>query len=202
MMRFSFPLLLILLSLSFPSFGAYSDKEVTGYDKSDKGVTAAKNGDYATALKEWTPLAEQGNAYAQFNLGSMYEYGDGVPQDYSTAVKWYTLSAEQGNANAQINLGMMYENGKGVPQDYKTAVKWHTLAAEQGDALAQFNLGLMYAFGRGVLQDNVYAHMWFNIAASNGVEHAPTGREMVAKQMTPADISKAQQCVAKDYKGC
>ena len=96
----------------------------------DKGVTAYQNGDYATALKEWTPLAEQGNAYAQFNLGLMYKYGDGVPQDYSTAVKWYTLSAEQGNATAQSNLGLMYANGNGVPQDYKTAVKWLKLSAE------------------------------------------------------------------------
>lgn len=62
-----------------------------------KGFTAAQSGDYATALREWTPLAEQGDAIAQFNLGVMYETGQGVPQDYKTAVKWYRLAAKQGN---------------------------------------------------------------------------------------------------------
>ena len=64
----------------------------------------------------------------------------------------------------------------------------------------------MYANGKGVLQDNVYAHMWFNIAASNGHEIAAISRDIMVNEMTPSDISKAQQlareCVAKDYKGC
>ena len=59
-----------------------------------KGFTAAQSGDYATALREWTPLAEQGDADAQYNLGLMYENRRGVPQDYKTAVKWYRLAAE------------------------------------------------------------------------------------------------------------
>ena len=109
-----------------------------------KGSNAYSRGDYATALKEWIPLAEQGNAYAQHNLGVMYDNGQGVPQDYQTAAKWYTLAAEQGDAYPQFNLGFRYSNGEGVPQDDKTAVKWYTLAAEQGNATAQNNLGLMY----------------------------------------------------------
>jgi hypothetical protein len=69
-----------------------------------KGYAAYKSGDYATALREWRPLARQGNADAQFNLGWMYEKGRGVPQDDKTAVKWYRLAAEQGNAVAQQYL--------------------------------------------------------------------------------------------------
>ena len=83
-----------------------------------KGVNAYEKGDYATALKEWTPFADQGHAKAQYNLGVAYANGEGVFQDYKTAVKWYILSAEQGNAKAQYNLGIMYDNGKGVLQDY------------------------------------------------------------------------------------
>ena len=49
----------------------------------DKGLAAAEAGDYATALQEWTPLAEAGDANAQFSLGFMYQYGQGVPQDYA-----------------------------------------------------------------------------------------------------------------------
>jgi TPR repeat protein len=170
-----------------------------------KGVDAYDRGDYATALREWTLLAEQGNVGAQFNLGQMYQK-DGVLQDYKTAAKWYRLAAEQGNAFAQHRLGVMYDNGRGVPQDYKTAVKWYTLAAEQGDADAQGNLGVMYALGQGVIQDDVYAHMWGNIAASNGNENGGKVRDLSAEQMTPSQIQEAQtlarECVRKNYKGC
>ena len=171
-----------------------------------KGMTAYKNGDYATALREWTPLAEQGDANAQFNLGLMYANGQGVPQDYKTAAKWYKLAAEQGDAIAQLNLGFMYYNGKGVPQDYKTAVKWYTLSAEQGYATAQYNLGVMYGNGQGVPIDYVYAYMWFNLAAASGQKEAITGRDVTAKKMTQSQIEKAQdlsrECFRKNYKGC
>ena len=60
-----------------------------------KGLDAAEREDYATALREWTPLAEQGYASAQYNLGQMYRNGQGVPQNDKTAVKWYRLAAEQ-----------------------------------------------------------------------------------------------------------
>ena len=96
----------------------------------NKGVDAYESGDFTTALREFKPLAEQGHAKAQYNLGVIYRRGNGVPQDYKTAVKWYTLAAEQGNADAQYNLGFMYRKGHGVPQDYKAAVKWWTKAAE------------------------------------------------------------------------
>jgi hypothetical protein len=171
-----------------------------------KGFAAYQSGDYATALSEWTPLAKQGDAPAQHNLGVMYENGQGVPQDYKIAVKWYRLAAEQGDAFAQSNLGLMYRQGQGVPQDDKTAVKWYRLAAEQGYASAQTNLGYMYGKGQGVVQDNVYAHMWWNIAASSGDKSSVKNRDIVAKRMTPSDISTAQklarECVRKNYKGC
>ena len=96
----------------------------------DEGVAAYNRGDYATALKEFRPLAEQGHAIAQFNLGYMYLKGQGVTQDYAEAVKWFRLAAEQGDADAQFNLGVMYNNGYGVTQDYAEAVKWFRLAAE------------------------------------------------------------------------
>ena len=182
--------------MSFPSLGA----------DFEKGVAAAQTGDFATALREWTPLAEQGSASAQYNLAVMYDNGWGVLQDDNAAVKWYTLAAEQGHAKAQSNLGLMYDNGDGVLQDYKTAVKWYTLAAEQGHAKAQYNLGVSYYKGEGVIKDDVYAHMWANIASSNGDEGGGKVRELVAEDMTPSQIGEAQtlarECVAKNYKNC
>jgi hypothetical protein len=96
-----------------------------------KGRDAYDSGDYATALREWRPLAEQGYAGAQYNLGDMYRNGTGVAQDGAEAVRWYRLAAEQGVAAAQSNLGYMYRHGEGVPQDYAEAARWYRLAGEQ-----------------------------------------------------------------------
>ncbi len=95
------------------------------------GLEAHDRGDYATALKEWRPLAEQGHAEAQYNLGLMYDQGQGVPKDYQAAMKWYRLAADPGQAEAQSNLGVMYSKGQGVPQDYVQAHMWVSLAAAQ-----------------------------------------------------------------------
>ena len=102
-----------------------------------QGFEATERGDYQTAFKLWLPLAEQGDAKAQFNLGVMYGDGLGVKQDYFEEVNWYRKAAEQGHAKAQFNLGVMYANGRGVKQDDVEAVKWYRQAAEQGLALAQ-----------------------------------------------------------------
>ena len=137
-----------------------------------KGVAAGKNGDFETALREFKPLAEQGYAPAQYNLGVMYADGNGVEQDYKTAIKWYTLAAEQLDEYAQCNLGLMYENGTGVEQDYKRAAELYTLAAEQGVVEAQHNLGAMYYEGQGVSQDYKRAMEWFTLAAEQGYGRA------------------------------
>ena len=171
-----------------------------------KGYAAFKSGDYATAVREWTSLAEQGDAIAQYNLGWMYDEGQGVTQDYKTAVKWYRLAAEQGLADAQYNLGVTYHKGDGVPQNDKTAVRWWKLAAERGNTSAQNNLGSMYALGKGVTKDLVYAHMWLNIAAMNGDRTSAKLRNIVSKRITPAELSTAQKlarkCVQRKLKDC
>ncbi len=101
----------------------------------DEGVAAYKRGDYETALLEFRPLAEQGDARAQTNLGDMYANGLGAPQDYAEAAKWFRLAAEQGDAHTQGHLGDMYADGRGVAQDYAEALKWSRLAAEQGEPI-------------------------------------------------------------------
>ena len=190
------PVLLFSLLLGVPSYSA----------DFNKGLTAAQSGDWATALKEWKPLAEEGNAVAQNNLGLMYHNGWGVPQDYKEAVYWYRLAAEQEHVDAQYNLGVMYNNGNGVPQDYEEAVRWYQLAAEQGHSKAQGNLGVMYAFGNGIIKDYVYAHMWGNIASMNGNDLGALLRDDFAEKMTSSQIEEAQrlarECVKKNYKGC
>ena len=73
-----------------------------------KGLEAYQNKDFATALKEWKPLAEGGDSAAQYNLGLMYKNGEGVPKNYKEALKWYKLATEQGFLIAPYNLGLMY----------------------------------------------------------------------------------------------
>ncbi len=84
-----------------------------------------------TALRLWRPLAAQGHAYAQYNLGGMYHEGQGVPRDYAEAVKWYRKAAKQGYSQAQFNVGVMYGEGTGVPQNNVQAHMWFSLAASR-----------------------------------------------------------------------
>ena len=116
------------------------------------GLEAYKRGDYASALKEWRPLAEQGDAAAQANLGFMYFEGQGVPQDYAEGVRWFRLAAEQGHGRAQAMLGVMYDAGEGVTQDYVQAHMWYNLAAAR---LPPGALRDMVVWGR----DNIAKHM-------------------------------------------
>ena len=127
----------------------------------DNAVAAYEQGDYATALRLYRRLADQGKPDAQYNLGVMYTKGQGVPQNHAEAVKWYRRAADQGFARAQYNLGLMYANGQGLTQDDVQAVKWYRLAANQGDADAQVNLGRLR--GEGLIMDE-----------EDKVQHAPT----------------------------
>ena len=97
-----------------------------------RGMAAARSGDYATAIRELRPLAAKGHAQAQNYLGGIYYNGDGVPQDYAEAVKWYRKAASQGDANAQFNLGIGYAKGQGVQQNNVLAFAWFSLATASG----------------------------------------------------------------------
>jgi hypothetical protein len=95
----------------------------------------------------------------------------------------------------------MYRAGVGVPRDVAEAAMWTRRAAEQGDALAQYDLGIMYATGQGVAEDYVQAHLWFDLAAMQEdvafrvSSRAARIRDLVAEEMTPADLSKVRRLV-------
>lgn len=97
----------------------------------ERGVAAIKRGDAAAALRELVPLAQQGHAHAQYNLGLMYVKGQGVPQDFAEARKWFRSAAAQGLGGALYNLGVMSARGDGVPQDDVQAHAWFNLAAQR-----------------------------------------------------------------------
>ena len=130
--------------------------------ESEEIKSSTKIGDIFAALRRIDPMfcqgtfawfkdaAEKGDAAAQYNLGLMYDQGEGVQQDYDSARAWFEKAAEQGLAAAQYNLGVMYLQGEGVQQDYDSARAWFEKAAEQGLADAQYQLGVMYPQGEGV----------------------------------------------------
>ncbi len=165
-----------------------------------KGEKAFKRGDYAAALREWRPLAEQGVAEAQSNLGQMYKLGLGVAQDYAEAVVWYRRASDQGHVEARHNVGGAFYTGKGVPQDYVEAARWFHKAAERSHFKAQFNLGLMYARGEGVDRDDVQAYMWLSLAKSRtspGKIRYRVSRSLnfVARSMTPDQVTEARRLI-------
>jgi uncharacterized protein len=102
----------------------------------DAAQTSLKRGDPAAALTVLQPLAEQGNAAAQFQLGLIHDNGRGVTRDHAEALKLYRLAAVQGNAGAQRHLGELYFDGMGVAQDTARAYLWLHLAAGAGDKRA------------------------------------------------------------------
>ena len=123
---------------------------------------------YDKAVPIYREFAEQGDAYAQGQLGWCYNKGYGVAQSWTETVKWYRKSAEQGNAWAQGQLGWCYEKGNGVAQSYTEAVKWYRKSAELGHAWAQCQLGLCYANGNGVAQSWDEAVKWYRKSAELG----------------------------------
>jgi TPR repeat protein len=97
----------------------------------------------ASNLPDLRRLAEQGDAAAQFALGSRYATGEDVPQDYSEAVRWFSMAAEQGHVISQATLGAYYWAGRGVPQDLVKAYFWSVLAQTGGDEASKYRVALL-----------------------------------------------------------
>jgi TPR repeat protein len=146
--------------------------------------------DYATAFKEFTALAGQGNADAQFILGRMYLMGEGVLKDPDQAIKWFKTSAAQGNADAQFFLGSYYL----LPQrDIAEGVKWLRLSAEQGQQDAQYLLGKAYIQGsKEFPRDPVQGEMWLRLAAKHNLDFYQNELLGAEKQMTGDQIAKGK----------
>ena len=153
--------------------------------------------DDTQAAAWYRKAAEQGLAYAQYNLGLFYDVGRGVPQDSAQAAAWYRKAAAQGLPSAQYNLGLLYIHGNGVPQDSAQAAAWYRKAAVQGNPDAQYNLGVAYSRGAGVPQDDTQAYYWIYLASQGKLEGTEQvaidkAREVAASYLTAAEISQVQ----------
>ena len=138
----------------------------------EQGRTAYQQGDIASAIELWHPLATEGDADAQFALGTLYYSGVGVPKNHTESSYWFHLAAEQDHAAAQYNLGNAYKRGEGVRRNDKMAVRWWQKAAQLGFAAAQFNLASAYRDGAGIGKDPDQALVLYRLAAKNGYQPA------------------------------
>jgi TPR repeat protein len=164
----------------------------------EDGVAAYQDKAYAKAAEFWRPLAEKGDAAAQYLLGTLYVEGKGVDRDDATAFMWFQRAANQGDARAQYNLGASYAEGAGVQKSVVEAAKWFQRAANQGMVFAQLNLALLYAAGNGVPQDNVEAFKWLELAFAGlpaGGPRSDVARAMtdVAAKMTREELDEAKR---------
>jgi TPR repeat protein len=173
-----------------------------------EGLAAYEADNYSLAINKLQPLAEKGDASAQYALGNFYRLGGGLKQDYAEALKWLRLAAspsrhKKGLANAQKVLGWLYHKGTGVHKDYVRSMEWYRRAARQGDTFSQQELALMYRYGEGVPKSYIMAYIWYDIAFTNGLKIAGEWRDQIASKMSPDDIFKAktmaQECLSNDY---
>lgn len=159
---------------------------------------AYKQKDYATALKEFSPAADQGNATAQLYLGRMYMLGQGVHADREQAIKWFKASGNQGNADAQFFLGTIYLLPR---KDIAQGLMWMRLSAEQGNQDAQLLLGQTYMQGgiKELPQDPVQADKWLRLAAKNNLPFYQLQLQTAERQMNAAQITQGK-ALAESFK--
>ncbi|HEX8125807.1 MAG TPA: SPOR domain-containing protein [Allosphingosinicella sp.] len=146
------------------------------------GIERWSRGDYAGAVAQWRPLAEAGNADAQFNLGQAYKLGRGVPANAATAQSWYQKAARQGHEQAQVNVGLLlYNSGR-----RQEALPWIRKAVELGDPRAQYILGTELFNGDLVAKDWPRAYALMLRAADGGVPPAADNLKSMDR-FIPAD---------------
>jgi TPR repeat protein len=155
----------------------------TGSADRAKGEQAYAAKDYAQAMKWCRKAADQGDAAAQTEVGTLYELGQGVTRDYKNALKWYLKAAIQDNPDAQYHLAQLYEAGKGVKRDYHQALKWFKKAAAQGKSYAEIGMGRLYEDGKGVTRDYQEAMRWYQKAVEHGNQEAKMSIEKLKHKM-------------------
>ncbi len=131
-----------------------------------------KSGDYSVVKTQLIPLAESGDARAQFNLGVSYNYGNGVEKDVGKAFEWTKKSAQNGDVHGQVNLANMYMQGQGTDKSIPEAINWYEKAATQDDIHAEVVLGKIYRDGLTGKVDYSKSFQYFSKAAEHGDHEA------------------------------
>ena len=149
---------------------------------------------FKKAREIWEPLADKGDAEAQFNMGSLYYNGRAVKKDHEKAMEWWRKAAAQGNADAMYQIGVAYYDGNPVKQDGAEAIKWLRKAAERGDSIAQMNLSQFYEAGEIVPRDYTEAYFW-DLLYQQQIHVA--ARSELEKKLTPQQIATVKKRAAE-----
>lgn len=151
-----------------------------------EGVDAWQAGDYVAAVHEWRPLADKGDADAQFNMGQAYKLGRGVPVDDKIAQSWFEKAAAQGHQQAGDNLGFLLYNGG----DKALAMRWIRQSAARGDPRAQYILGIELFNGGILAKDWPRAYALMTRAAAQGLPPAADNLTRMDQMIPLADRQK------------
>jgi len=157
------------------------------------GIAAWQAGDYPKAVAEWRPLADAGNADAQFNLAQAYRLGRGVPQNLNLAEQWFERAARQRHEQAGASLGLLlFQNGRA-----REAMPWIQAAAMRGDPRAQYVFGTALFNGDVLRRDLPRAYAMMSAAAAQGFPQAQAQLGEMERQLAPADRDRGRQLLAE-----
>lgn len=137
-----------------------------------RGEALGRAGDFAAAAPLIRQAADGGHAQAQYTLGTLYSFGDGVPQSKAEARLWFEKAAAQDHAGALYNLGLYYDRGISVTQDRPRALAYYKRGAGAGDTRAAYNAGQMLVTGDGVTADPAEGVGYLELAAAQDIPKA------------------------------
>jgi uncharacterized protein len=149
---------------------------------------------YRKALRWLRRAGRAGDAWAEYHLGLIYNYGLAGRRDIKQAARWYERSAAKGYDSAQLNLGIILSHRRGRHRDLRRAVKLYRLAARQGRRNAAYNLGLYYEQGRGVPRSITQARRWYQRAADLGDRDARRALRALGKA-SERRAQRTQSCL-------
>jgi TPR repeat protein len=161
------------------------------------GIEAWQRADYSGAVAMWRPLAEKGDADAEFNLGQAYRLGRGVTTNLAAAQTWFERAAKQGHLDAQTTLGLLlFQNG-----DRAEGLKWLKQAADRDESRAQLVYGTALVNGDSVTQDPVLGYSYVSRAAAQGLEPAKQTLAQMDQVLPLADRKKGVAIALAEAKG-
>ncbi|MEO2068646.1 MAG: tetratricopeptide repeat protein [Desulfurobacteriaceae bacterium] len=138
----------VFLFVTLSLINAYGDTKETDYFSG--GMKAYKNNNYKKALEFFKKAYDIGNSKGCYELGAMYQNGEGVGKNYQKAIEFYSKACELGEGKGCTNLGYMYDFGLGVKEDDQKAAELYSKGCKLGDGLGCYNSGVMYQNGKGV----------------------------------------------------
>ncbi len=144
----------------------------------EDGYAAYQSGNFYEARQIWETVADQGDARALYNLGTLYAEGRGVNLDLNNARTYWNQAADAGHVRAMHNLALAHIASASALDtseaaiEYGQALRWLEQAAADGFANSQYTLGKMYQYGLDVPQSDERAVEYYLASAAQGFASA------------------------------